>query len=83
MVVDEIVGAKRYTPHHDAPVSLDADTLRPQRVKDVVYIQNTCDIEQETVIAAEEESILHLKNGAKSALGERDHVGCWKRKERY
>jgi len=26
---------------------------------------------------AEKESILHLKNGAKSALDERDLVGCW------
>ena len=36
---------------------------------------------KETVITAEKKSILHLKNGAKSALGERDLVGCWKRKE--
>jgi len=35
---------------------------------------------KETVITAEKESILHLKHGAKSALGERDVVGCWKRK---
>ena len=34
---------------------------------------------KETVITAEKESILHLKHGAKSALGERDVVGCWKR----
>jgi len=36
---------------------------------------------KETVITAENKSILHLKNGAKSALGERDLVGCWERKK--
>jgi len=36
---------------------------------------------KETVITAEKKSILHLKNGAKSALGKRYLVGCWKRKE--
>jgi len=36
---------------------------------------------KETIITAEKKSILHLKNGAKSALGERDLVGCWERKE--
>ena len=34
-----------------------------------------------TVITAEKESILHLKNEDKSVLGERGLVGCWKRKE--
>jgi len=36
---------------------------------------------KETVMTSEKKSIRHLKNGAKSALGERDLVGCWKRKE--
>ena len=39
-------------------------------------------INKATIITTEKELILHLKNGAKSALGEGDLVGCWKRKER-